>query len=114
MLTEFQEKWLVALESGTYPQGVGRLKSAKGYCCLGVACEVSGIVPVEGIGGYGFYEGHSIGLPYRVMSELHLRSRDGYINETTMRLSAMNDNGTPHKDIATFIRANPEKVFTNV
>lgn len=29
-------KWLQALRSGKYEQGKGALKSASGYCCLGV------------------------------------------------------------------------------
>jgi len=33
MLTEAQEKWLQALESGEYEQGVGALFDGEGYCC---------------------------------------------------------------------------------
>jgi hypothetical protein len=31
-------QWVEALRSGRYQQGSGTLQSAKGYCCLGVAC----------------------------------------------------------------------------
>lgn len=33
-------KWIEALRSGKYPQGKNSLQSAKGYCCLGVACVI--------------------------------------------------------------------------
>lgn len=32
--------WLAALRSGKYPQTTGKLQDEKGYCCLGVACEL--------------------------------------------------------------------------
>lgn len=33
-------KWIVALRSGGYKQARGRLQNQRGFCCLGVACEV--------------------------------------------------------------------------
>lgn len=45
---ELIEKWLEALESGKYKQGVNRLvkndeKYGHRFCCLGVACDVAGL-----------------------------------------------------------------------
>lgn len=37
------EQLCVALESGRYPQGQSALRKITGYCCLGVACDVSGV-----------------------------------------------------------------------
>lgn len=34
------KKWVKALRSGKYKQGQDALQSEKGYCCLGVACEI--------------------------------------------------------------------------
>ena len=34
------KKWCDALRSGKYKQGVERLQTDKGYCCLGVAVDV--------------------------------------------------------------------------
>lgn len=34
------QKWINALRSGKYKQTQGSLQDAKGYCCLGVACEL--------------------------------------------------------------------------
>lgn len=44
MNPEVKEKWIKALESGEYTQGMGYLKSElKGeyfFCCLGVLCDI--------------------------------------------------------------------------
>lgn len=37
---ELKTQWLAALRSGKYAQGRMRLKSATGYCCLGVLCDL--------------------------------------------------------------------------
>ena len=39
MNRSIKTKWLKTLRSGKYSQGFGQLKSADGYCCLGVLCE---------------------------------------------------------------------------
>lgn len=36
-------KWIVALRSGKYEQGHRRLHRDGKFCCLGVACDVSGL-----------------------------------------------------------------------
>ena len=38
-------KWCEALRSGKYSQTTGKLQDEKGYCCLGVACDV--FIPKE-------------------------------------------------------------------
>ena len=40
-LGPLQQRWVDALRSGNYKQAhKGKLKSAQGYCCLGVACQL--------------------------------------------------------------------------
>lgn len=39
------QKWIDALRSGLYKQGRGHLQTKKGYCCLGVACDI--FIPKE-------------------------------------------------------------------
>lgn len=34
-------KWAEELENTRKPQAMGRLRSAAGYCCLGIACELA-------------------------------------------------------------------------
>ena len=41
MNTEVKKLWTAALRSGEYEQGTGALRTARGYCCLGVLCEVA-------------------------------------------------------------------------
>lgn len=36
------QKWVDALRSGEYKQCYGVLSDGEGYCCLGVACKISG------------------------------------------------------------------------
>jgi len=43
MSKEFLDKWTTALRSGEYQQGSGCLHDNDRYCCLGVACTISGI-----------------------------------------------------------------------
>lgn len=40
MKKSFQKKWIEALLSDKYPQTRGVLRSDRGYCCLGVACDL--------------------------------------------------------------------------
>jgi hypothetical protein len=38
---KIKKKWVAALRSGKYPQGIGRLCSSDGsYCCLGVLADI--------------------------------------------------------------------------
>ena len=39
---EFKAKWLEALRSGRYRQTSLMLRDKVGFCCLGVACDISG------------------------------------------------------------------------
>lgn len=43
MNTENVQKLVEALRSGKYPQARGALRTEAGYCCLGVACDISGL-----------------------------------------------------------------------
>lgn len=38
-----RRKWVDALRSGKYAQTKTRLQSFNGFCCLGVACDISGL-----------------------------------------------------------------------
>ena len=91
------------------------------FCCLGVACEIFELdkQPEEGSDwsfGYStgdepdsFYEVHY--APPSIIEKLALRNSHGAIRNDT-ELSKWNDTGKSFHDIAAFIRANPELVFT--
>jgi len=124
-LTDNQEKWLQALESGDYGQTERtlwrkNLNGKKEYCCLGVAGE---LFSPNSRYMKAHEEDKSVSskgvAPQKVISSLKLRDNiggmvgefvtDSGINTTT--LTEMNDSGCSFKEIANFIRANPEKVF---
>lgn len=119
-----QEKWLQALESGEYKQGKKKLRVEDRFCCLGVACEISGMVervitykPSKGIfqGAQIYsYDGNAAGLPDSVTEWLGLYDSLGYPKpeyRSLMSLYEINDNGAPFSTIVETIRANSEAYF---
>ena len=40
MTPEFKAKWVAALRSGKYQQGINVLRKGDKFCCLGVACDL--------------------------------------------------------------------------
>ncbi len=68
---EFVEDWITALRSGKYKQGQGELYSEGKYCCLGVACSISGTPDSEleenGLIRYKFQ--HTYCLPSEIIDE---------------------------------------------
>lgn len=41
MNEDIKERWVAALESGSYKQVDGMLSDGDGFCCLGVLCEIA-------------------------------------------------------------------------
>ena len=59
------EKWVKALESGRYKQGNGSLLRDGQFCCLGVACDLFGVVWVQQMDLHTFvYEDHMGNKPF--------------------------------------------------
>lgn len=94
----FKAKWIKALRSGKYKQGHYRLhsKSTNSYCCLGVACVVSGVKKKQ-IGAHGmipksFKKNHA-NLPTDLIGS----------NDLTNKLINLNDDGYSFKRIASWI-----------
>jgi len=115
-LTDIQEKWLQALESGEYKQCRMELHDDNGgHCCLGVASLVLG--NEERVGST---------LNDDEVKELGLRSDCGAISEGSWQvtddgieekgggfqsLTGLNDSGATFEQIAAFIREDPSRVF---
>ena len=117
-----QEIWVMALESGAFEQAKGRLKDGDaGYCCLGVACDISNLGHWDG-SDYTIRDEsiHDMNLPDEVRDYFGFRTEDAEIDMVTdgeNSLVAMNDaDGNPHsfKDIAQFVRAHPDAIFDAV
>jgi len=126
------KKWLRALRSGSYKQGVGGLHSIdqegnSTFCCLGVACnlylnEVGDLTTrnargndIETSVAYG--EEYSY-LPRQVAEWLGLWSYDGtFLDPENIllpeerSLADLNDNGTSFTDIAAVIEHRESALF---
>jgi hypothetical protein len=80
MNAEVKEKWLNALRSGDYSQTINKLKTNRGFCCLGVLCDLYSKefdVPWENSGNNSYYaiKGNTISLPVEVLIWAGLSSR---------------------------------------
>ena len=91
MNSELKTRWIEALLSGKYEQGIGQLKDNKGrYCCLGVLRDIAGITKNQCRDEMG------------VIDKLkHEVSRT-----EQYRLAQMNDNGSSFIQIAQYIEEN--------
>lgn len=138
VLTDEQEAWLQALESGEYKQHTTTPALCavdddgnRTYCCLGVADQLFGTeLEEQDMPGRIWFasdpdlRGRERGTGRAICSlptvrRLHLRSAWGDIeNGWALRgkriheLTVANDEGRTFAEIAEFIRANPEWVFT--
>lgn len=115
MLTENQEKWLNALESGAFRQATSALQDGDCFCCLGVACIVAEGqgVPVQRKNGVLF--GNDLNDQPHVFNWLGLRGMNGssseYTDEISDSLAGMNDHGKTFGELAALIRKYPEYFF---
>lgn len=85
-LTEEQmrAKLSEALRSGKYMQGKNLLNSNDFLCCLGVACEISGIDEWEVRRSVGYYLGESTILPDQVASLFGISNDGSFCYDETM------------------------------
>jgi hypothetical protein len=111
MITEEQRervlKWIAALRSGKYKQTIHTLKGPSGYCCLGVACEISRLSTWD----CGFYLDEGKELPNEVRLYYGLRKRNGGYLSGKKALSRDNDEGANFEKISNIIEKaldNPE------
>lgn len=115
---EHRKQWVAALRSGNYQKIKGRLKRDEGFCCLGVACDISNIGSwYENVNGgiqyTGTIENVNVSLiPDEVRDWLGLQSGDGAYSASSLWRD--NDSYTDIKsfaDIADIIESEPEGLF---
>ena len=110
------ETWVAALRSGKYPQTRGALRDDRGYCCLGVACDLYGLATQtpwqQDTGGF-YFDGEDTDLPERVSRWMGLNDPGGSYKEygEFSALSFENDNGMSFEDIASLIESEPSGLF---
>lgn len=115
-------KWVAALRSGEYEQTDGALHDQRGFCCLGVACEVIGVEWVQTIlDGRIAYSanGETTVLPKAVQDAFglnddsgdYIMGGDGEGGYCRNSLADLNDGGTTFLEIADLIESGPEGLF---
>jgi hypothetical protein len=106
------KKWVAALRSGEFKQTKGRLRDTKGFCCLGVACEV--YRRETGNGEWdddGLFQGTGEVLPRNVLRWLSLSRPNGSGSELGVCLTERNDKGASFAEIADLIESEPDGLF---
>jgi hypothetical protein len=117
MNTEIRDRWLAALRSGAYKEGVGCLYNSEtgAHCVLGVLCELAvqdGVVQRQdgSDGDDSIYNGHSITLPQEVVEWAGVDHHNPLVQyfdeeEGTVweAIAEVNDRGIPFSVIADMI-----------
>ena len=115
MKPEIKKLWVEALKSGEFKQDTGGLRTDKGYCCLGVLCELhrQSVTPTaDGWKGGKWlrYDGEVLYLPPSVMEWAGIKDSNPIINpdpdSNYKNAASYNDNGATFKTIAKLIKKN--------
>lgn len=106
-----KKKWVKALRSGKYKQGIGALRTYDDkYCCLGVACEIFGVEAKKMREGSEYLYGRNSSLLPDVLQErLGLTDLGNLPKKVLLKgserdsLVDLNDCGASFKRIASII-----------
>jgi hypothetical protein len=119
---EHRKLWVEALRSGKYEQTQARLKRGDGFCCLGVACDISGLGSFEpdemGNGVSRYVTDGDVSnnvLPTPVKQWLGLSNDEGYFISASGAdyLTTLNDRGGSFAAIADIIESEPEGLIAS-
>lgn len=102
MDAQLKKKWIEALRSGEYQQGVGALQRENSFCCLGVLCDISHAGKWERLsdGSIGYVFGADDDSDV-VPSQL--RVNIGLTVEEQRHLYVRNDRGSSFAELADYI-----------
>ena len=104
-----------ALRSGEYQQTIRVLRDSDNFCCLGVACDISGLSEWERIGIRTFnYLGEKKILPVEIMEYYGFKTQKVVFYNSRgypENLIILNDRGFSFKEIADVIESEPEGMF---
>lgn len=120
---DLRRRWIEALRSGEYKQGVTELKRRRDgellYCCLGVLCELIGTEFREDPDLDGFYRFEVDGTQYSsslAPDQCRLIGLYGALGERPYAgssLAALNDAHVSFAEIADIIEHSPHTVFVD-
>lgn len=108
MKKEIADRWIEALESGEYKQTTGALRNSKGFCCLGVLCDLAhkeGLIGVRTYSSDVFqYDDSCSILPKSVRIWAGMADANGQLLNGTYLTQLNDERGYSFKDIANKIR----------
>ena len=113
---QHQSDLVAALRSGKYKQGRHFLRTQDGFCCLGVACDISGLGEwtfIEEEFPYDYIGSDSL-LPEEVREYFGFNDRSGgFTNKegNFNSLICLNDSTYTFEEIADVIEKRPEEMF---
>jgi hypothetical protein len=110
-------KWITALESGEYSQTTACLRDFRGFCCLGVLCDVyDSNMWVTAIAYKYSYKGHTTLLPPEISKACSIAGEGAPALATAfVSLVDLNDHHNyTFKQIAQVIRKYPHKILDNL
>lgn len=105
MDANLKARWVEALRSGKYKQAQNRLRTADGFCCLGVLCEISG----EGVwhdDPDGFYFEMPKDETRKMLPPGGLRRKYEIADDFFGSVAEMNDGAATFPEIADYIEKN--------
>ena len=124
-MNENAKKWIDSLRSGNYEQGQRYLRTDKGFCCLGVACDLyskeTGKVEWKknsNLSNLYYFGENGFDLPRKVSNWLGLSGSSGGFYSTGKQaaqfdssLAVLNDTGSDFTEIANLIASEPSGLF---
>lgn len=102
MKKAIKKKWLKALRSGKYKQTEDKLKDKKGFCCLGVLCDIHRKENKKRWLHNSYYD-EDLTLPEEIVSWSGLPSYNPIIDYRSNTLADLNDEGKTFEEIADVI-----------
>lgn len=112
MKKSIAKKWVAALRSGQYAQGVGNLREGGAFCCLGVLCDLHSTITGKGQWDGGEYhagcESDCMVPPDNVCEWAGMQENNPDMESDYITLAEMNDAGASFAEIADKIEANWE------
>lgn len=111
MNPDIKQRWIEALRSGDYKQGISGLRGENSFCCLGVLCDLHSIetgTPWALSDDAPFYLGEASYLPAPVAQWAECdfyptTPAPKFAVTIEMGLAELNDNGTSFEEIADLI-----------